>query len=78
MTLKDAFNKVISHSAELKEVVAGGSGDYATIGNFTGEGTATPLSFAVYTFNAAGTAQNDSTKTMSINLALRNGNWGVK
>lgn len=78
VTLKDSFNKVITHSAELKEVVAGGSGDYATLGNFTNEGTSSPLTFALYTFNAAGTAQNDSTKTVAINLALRNGNWGVK
>lgn len=78
ITLKDAFNKVIASSVDLLEAVAGGSGDYASIGNFSGEGTATALSFAVYTWNAAGTAQNDSTKTMVVSLALRNGNWGVK
>ena len=78
ITLKDAFNKVIASSVDLLESVAGGSGDYASIGNFSGEGTATALSFAVYTWNAAGTAQNDSTKTMVVSLALRNGNWGVK
>ncbi len=78
LTLKDSFNKVIAHSAELKEVVAGGSGDFATVGNFVNEGTASPLVFSIYTFNAAGTAQNDSTKTVCITLALRNGNWGTK
>lgn len=78
VTCKDAFNKVVACSCDLLEAVAGGSGDYASIGNFTNEGTASALTFAIYSWNAAGTAQNDSTKTVVISLALRNGNWGVK
>lgn len=78
VTLKDTFNKVIAHAADLVEVVAGGSGDYATIGNVANEASSTPVSFALYAWNAAGTAQNDSVKTAVISLAIRNGNWGVK
>lgn len=78
VTLKDAFNKVIAHSIDIREAVANGAGNYATIGNFTNEGTATPLTFSIYTWNAAGTARNDSTETLSMSLALRNGNRGTK
>lgn len=78
ITLKDAFNKVIAHSADLVESTAGGAGNYASIGNFTNQGTNTPLSFNVYTWNAAGTAKNDPTDTIVVQLALRSGNWGVK
>lgn len=78
VTCKDSFNKVVAHAADLVESVAGGSGDYATAGNVTNEGTAAPITFAIYTWNAAGTAQNDCVKTAVLTLAFRNGNWGVK
>jgi hypothetical protein len=77
-TLKDAFNKVISHNAELVEVVAGGTGHYATMGNFANEGTRTPLQFDLFTYNNLGDALNDSARTVCITIAFRNGNWGVK
>lgn len=77
-TLKDAFNKVIDANASMLESAAGGSGNYATIGVFANEGTSSALTFSVYTYNAAGTARNDSTETITISLGLRNGNWGVK
>lgn len=78
ITLKDPFNKVIASSIDILESVAAGAGNYASIGNFTGEGTATPLGFAIYTWNAAGTAKADATDTVVVSLVLRNGNWGVK
>lgn len=78
ITLKDPFNKVISHSADIVESTAGGAGNYATAGNFTNEGTATPLVFNVYAFTAAGAARNDPADTFVVSLALRNGSWGTK
>ena len=55
VTLKDQFNKVIAHSVDIAESVANGAGSYATIGNFTNEATSSPISLAIYTWNAAGT-----------------------
>lgn len=76
VTLKDPFNKLIAHSADLVEVT--GTGDYATAGIVTNEASGSPIGFSLFTWNAAGTAMNDSTRTAVITLAFRNGQWGVK
>lgn len=78
ITLKDSFNKVIASSVDLVESTAGGAGNYASIGNFTNEGSSSALSFNVYTWAAAGSARNDPTDSIVVALVLRNGNWGVK
>lgn len=76
VTLKDAFNKVITASADLDDTANDGS--YATIGGITNEGTATPLSFTVRTRVAAGTLTDFTARKVYVVLSLRNGNWGVK
>lgn len=74
VTLKDAFNKVIHASASI----IGTAGARATIGGITNEGTANGLTFGIYTWVAAGTVSNDATGVVTVQLCLRNGNWGQK
>lgn len=70
ITLKDTFNKVIYASADIDDT---GSGDYATVGNITNEGTASPITLTVRTRVAAGTLTDFTGRKVSVNLALRNG-----
>ena len=69
---KDSFYKVISASADF--VVSAVAGNYAQVGGFTNEGTATPLVMTVTTWVAAGTVLNDAANTyqVGITLALKN------
>jgi hypothetical protein len=75
VTLKDTFNKNIAATADIDDT---GAGDYATIGNFANEGTATPIQFTIRTRVAAGTLTDFNGRICKVALAFRNGNWGVK
>lgn len=72
ITMKDAWNKVISKGAELDDTL--NDGGYATMGAITNEGSALPLVFTVYTRAATGTAAECVlNRRLSIKLTLRNG-----
>lgn len=76
VTLKDSFNKVIYKGAELDDTANDGS--YATCSDVQNEGTASPIKFTIRTRNAAGAlADPAAARRIGVNLALRNGNWGV-
>lgn len=72
VTCKDAFNKVIYGSADLK--ISAVAGQWCTMATYTNEGTSTPLVFTILAFVAAGTAANDlsTSNTVAFSLALRN------
>lgn len=72
VTLKDAWNKCISKGVDLDDTL--NDGGYATIGGLTNEGTATALSFTIYTRAAAGTAAEAAlNRRIAVKLTLRNG-----
>ena len=72
VTLKDAWNKVVSKGADLDDTI--NDGGYATMGNIANEATATPLVFTVYTRAAAGVATDvAASRRLAIKLTLRNG-----
>jgi hypothetical protein len=72
VTLRDGYPEAVVHSVDVRDDA--GSGAYATIGNFTGEGSGslTPVGFTIRTFNAGGSAANDSSLVVVVALALRN------
>lgn len=77
VTLKDAFPKVIDVQANIRDDA--GNGAYATTGTITNEGTGSPITFKIQTFNAAGTALNDPTLVIACTLSLKNtSGWGTK
>jgi len=77
VTLKDNFNKIIYATAEIDDSVPDGA--YATVGLVSGENTANPLVFKVYTRAAGGSATNmAANRRVQVSMALRNGNWGTK
>lgn len=72
--LRDAWPEVIAHAASVRDDA--NAGPYAECGNFANEGStaapALPITFNVNTFSAAGAALNNSTLTLTVQLALRN------
>ncbi len=76
VTLKDPFNKVLALDASLDDTANDGA--YATVGNVTNEGTATPIAFTVRTRAASGTLTDYAARRVRVAVAFRNGNWGVK
>lgn len=74
--LKDTFNKVVGITSDLDDTPNDGA--YATAGGVTNEATQTPIAFTVYTRAAAGTATDYTGRIVRVQMAFRNGNWGVK
>lgn len=74
VTLRDAWPEVVAHAVDERDDA--GAGTYATIGSFANEGSAAvpalPVTFKIQTFVAAGSASNDSTLVVVVQLALRN------
>ena len=72
VTMKDAWNKVISKGCDLDDTL--NDGGYCTMGNITNEGTATPLLFTVYVRTAGGVAADAAAaRRIAVKLTLRNG-----
>lgn len=69
----DTFNKLIYCSAELDDT---GSGEYATTGNVTNEGTSTGLAFTIRTRVAGGTLTDFSARTVRVSIVFRNTSAG--
>jgi hypothetical protein len=76
VTLKDAFNKVVYGSADVR----GTAGTWCTIGAISNEATSTPLQVQIYYWQAGGSALNDPTTSAvtQVTLALRNSASGMK
>jgi hypothetical protein len=74
ITMRDAWPEIVAHSVEVRDDAA--NGPYATLGEFANEGSQAvpplPVFFELHTFNAGGSALNDSTLTVSITMAIRN------
>ena len=74
VTLRDAWPEVVAHSASVRDDA--NTGSYAECGSFANEGStavpALPITFNVNTFNSGGSALNNSTLVITIQLALRN------
>lgn len=70
VNLKDNFNKVCYASADSEG--GGASGDWATVDTISNEASATPISFTIKTWQAAGSARNDQTGRVRCCLAFRN------
>jgi hypothetical protein len=72
--MRDPWLEAIYIAAEPRDDSANGS--YCTVGSITNENSqtapATPLQFNVMTWNAGGTALNNSTLVIGIVLCLRN------
>ena len=72
VTLKDAWNKVLFKSVDLDDTLNDGA--YATVGTVLNEGTATPLSFQIFTRIAAGTIGDPAAaRRIGVSLVFRNG-----
>lgn len=72
VTLKDAWNKVLFKSVDMDDTLNDGA--YATCGTILNEGTATPLSFQIFTRVAAGTIGDPAAaRRIGVSLVLRNG-----
>lgn len=78
ITFKDSFFKVVYAGADF--VVAPSAGPYVSISSISNEGSASGLTVALATFNAAGTALNDAANTYQIgmSMALINSSSGMK
>lgn len=75
VTLNKKYNKIIACEAS----VIATDGKRATIGSIANEGSSTLApTFNIYTWVAAGTANNDNADRITLRLALRFGNQGVK
>lgn len=76
VTLKDAFQKVVSKSADVDDTLNDGS--YATCSDVTNEGTSNPITFTIRTRSAAGAAADPAVgRRVPVVLVLRNGTgWG--
>lgn len=70
VTLKDAYNKVLSAEASVHAT----DGKRATIDTFANEGSATgaAVTFNIRTWTAAGAANNDNADRITCRLTLRN------
>lgn len=68
---RDYYNAVVWADANLEDA-ATPDGSYATAGNVTNEGTSSPLTFMVSTFNAAGVPAQFSGRRVWVKLTLRN------
>lgn len=72
VTLKDAWNKCLYKSADIDDTLNDGA--YATCGTVLNEGTATPLSFQIFTRVAAGTVGDPAAaRRIGVSLCMRNG-----
>lgn len=72
VTLKDAWNKCLFKCADMDDTLNDGA--YATCGTVLNEGTATPLSFQIFTRVASGTIGDPAAaRRISVSLCLRNG-----
>ena len=75
VTLSKRFNKIVAAEAS----VIATDGKRATIGSIANEGHASNApTFNIYTWVAAGTANNDNADRITVRLALRSGYQGVK
>ena len=72
VTLKDTYNAVITANANF--ILTNSAGSYLTVDQIANENTATPISFRLNCWVAAGTVFNDppSSNTVCVNLAFRN------
>jgi hypothetical protein len=72
VTLKDSWNKCIFKSADMDDTLNDGS--YASTGTVLNEGTATPLSFQIFTRIATGVITDPAAaRRIGVSLCLRNG-----
>ena|SRR5882724_6993211 len=72
VTLRDAWNKCLFKSVDMDDTLNDGA--YATCGTVLNEGTATPLSFQIFTRIAAGTIGDPAAaRRIGVSLVLRNG-----
>jgi hypothetical protein len=76
VVLKDSFNKVVYKGAELDDTLNDGA--YATCSDVLNEATAAPISFTIRTRAATGALADPAVgRRIGVNIAFRNGNWGV-
>lgn len=72
VTLKDAWNRVISKGGDLDDTL--NDGGYVTMGNLTNEATALPLVLTFYVRAATGILTDAAAaRRIAIKLTLRNG-----
>jgi hypothetical protein len=70
MSARDTYGAVIFATAEMEDGASDGA--YATIGQFSSEGTSTALSFVVSTFNAGGTLTQYASRRVWICMVCLN------
>jgi hypothetical protein len=74
VVLNVPVNQVVAHTAVVDDDAPDGS--TATIGTITSEGTATPLSFTVYTYTSGSLADMGVGRKIRVNLRVRKSAWG--
>jgi hypothetical protein len=71
LSSRDTYGVVCYAGAEI-EAASSPDGAYASIGNFSNEGTSSPLTFVVSTFNAGGTLTQYTNRRVWVALVARN------
>jgi hypothetical protein len=77
VTLKDPFYRVVAVTCDVDDTLNDGA--YATVGNVTNEGTATPIQFTIRTRTAGGTAADmAAARKIQVLMAFKNSNQGTQ